>query len=90
MPDRIALQTLSKLMKKDALLYLYLIRQNPSRFKDLPGNSFTKAARLKELVELGMIDKSIVIEKSETSLGYKLTDKGERIMTKLDELLRAI
>lgn len=83
-------EKLTLLLSKDALEILVTLRQKECRFKELPGNSFTKSKRLKELKKEGLI-KSIIMNQEVTEkaiIGYQLTEKGEKVLQKLDELFK--
>ena len=85
-------QKLTSVLSKDALDILFMLRDKNCRFKELSGNSFTKSKRLKELRSAGLIESVILNQGSteRTVIGYKLTEKGAKILQKLDELFKII
>jgi len=85
-------ERLAILLSKDSLNILFMLRGKNCRLKELSGNSFTKSKRLKELKVSGLIESIIMNQdsKERAVVGYKLTDKGENILKRLDELFEII
>ncbi len=82
-------QKISRALRKDSLQILLMLRERTCRFKDLPGNSFTKSRRIKELRADGFIEPVIIEEsKARTVVGYKLTGSGIKLLSKFDELFK--
>lgn len=94
MPERheAYLKKISLLLKKDALRILLKLREKECRFKELPGNSFTKSNRLRELRAEKLIEQVILTEnaKERSVVGYKLTQKGSKILENFDLLFKIL
>jgi DNA-binding HxlR family transcriptional regulator len=85
-------EKIAKIPRKESLDILFMLREHTCRFKDLPGNSFTKSKRLKELRFSGLIEPTIIEEgrKGRAVVGYRLTEKGVSVLDKIDGLLKVL
>ncbi|VVC03454.1 Uncharacterised protein [Candidatus Bilamarchaeum dharawalense] len=85
-------QKIASVLKKDSLDILFLLRQHNCRFRDLPGNSFTKSKRLKELRLAGLIEPVIIEQdrKERPVIGYRLTEKGVNLLDKLEIIFKIL
>ena len=78
-------ELIGKAKSLDILLALQKDKLTFGRIKEITGNATTASRRLKEMLKLGIIKRDFIEDKLGT-VEYRITKKGRKIISLIDEL----